>query len=92
LSKPLSREQLMNYARSGAQARIAELRAELEKLETVFGGSVGGARVTRSQSESGARKVKRRRRKMSPEARKKIGDAARKRWAKWRTEKKADKK
>jgi hypothetical protein len=82
----------MDYARSGAQARIAELRAELEKLEALFGSSAGGRRVSRSQAVSGSRKSTRRRRKMSPEARKKIGDAARKRWAKWRTEKKADKK
>lgn len=79
LAKALSREQLMMYARAGAQARIAELRAELASLEGAFRGAErpGGRAGTRVASEV-------RRRKLSAAGRKKIADAAKRRWAQWR--------
>ena len=79
MAKGLSHNELLTYARSGAEKRIQELRAELAKLESAFGGRRG-----RSAAPAGAAPKKR---KMSKEGRKRIADAARKRWAKWRAEK-----
>ena len=78
MAKGLSRQQLLQYARAGAEKRIAELRAELAALEGAFGGR-GKGRTAGRKRKSG----------ISAEGRKKIADAARKRWAKWRAEKKS---
>ena len=81
--KSLSNKELMTYARLGAEARIAELRAELAALEAAFGSGRGRG--------DAAAKAPRKRRKISAAARKRIGEAAKKRWAKWRAEKKSGK-
>jgi len=77
---------LRDLARRGAAAKIAELRAEIAHLERTFlGGSGGQARRGRpaaSASADAAQPVKRKRRKMSAAARKKISDAQKRRWAK----------
>ena len=78
---------LRDLARRGAAAKIAELRAEIAHLERTFLGSSGGqARRGRpaasASSDAGAQPVKRKRRKMSAAARKKISDAQKRRWAK----------
>jgi hypothetical protein len=83
LAKALSRQELLSYARAGAQARIDQLRAELAALEAAFGGR--GRRAAGGKRGGGGGGKKRR---MSAEGRKRIADAARRRWAKWRAENK----
>ena len=87
--KALSRHELMVYAREGAQARIEQLRVELASLEAAFGSGLGRGR----QSDAAAPAVAAPRvgaaphkRKLSAAGRKRIADAAKKRWAKWRSE------
>jgi hypothetical protein len=82
MAKGLSRENLIALAREGAQARMEALRAELASLEALFGGT--GARRGRKPGSRAAAAPKRRRRKMSKEARKRISDAQKKRWAEQR--------
>jgi hypothetical protein len=88
LAKGLSRRELLSFARSGAEQRIQELRAELAKLEAAFGRGRRGSRAigTWPVPEKPAGKP-RKRRKMSAAGRAKIAAAARARWAKWRKEK-----
>jgi len=86
VAKALSRRDLLSYARAGAQARIDELRAELAALESAFG---SGGRSAGKRAAAGGGTGKKRR--MSAEGRKRIADAARKRWAKWRADKKGNK-
>ena len=76
----LSQTRLKEYARMGAQVRIAELRRELAALEAEFGKGSG-----RPKPAGGKRK-------MSAAGRQRIAAAARKRWAKWRAEHKPGKK
>jgi hypothetical protein len=64
--------------------RLAALTAEAGRLRKQIGHSAGKAPA----AGAGAGHVRRAPRKMSPEARKKIADAAKRRWAKWRAEKK----
>ena len=86
MAKALSRQELLSYARAGAQARIDQLRAELAALEAAFGGGRGrSAAAAAGRRTSGGTGKKRR---MSAEGRKRIADAARRRWAKWRADKK----
>lgn len=84
MAKALSRQELLRYARAGAQARIEELRAELASLEAAFGTRGGAGRRGRP---SGGGEAAPRRRKMSAAGRARIAAAAKKRWAKWRKEK-----
>jgi hypothetical protein len=79
----LSRQQLLVYAREGAHTRIVQLRKELAALEAAFGGR---GRVAKPAAAAAPKK-----RRMSAEGRKRIADAARKRWAKWRADKKKEK-
>ncbi len=68
--------------------RLSALTSEAAKLRKRIGQTAGealsaaGAAASRSSGSS-------RKRSMSPEGRKKIADAAKRRWAKWRAEKKA---
>jgi hypothetical protein len=80
----MTREQLFALARLGAEARIAELQAEIEAIQRTFGIAGGGRRGRKTGRAAGARMVKPRRRTMSPEARKKISEAAKRRWAAYR--------
>ena len=82
----LSQQQLMDYARAGAQTRIEQLRAELAALEAAFGRGKGRGRAGRAPAASASAGAAPKR-KLSAAGRKKIADAARKRWAKWRAEK-----
>lgn len=86
MAKGLSRQELLKYARAGAQARIEQLRAELATLEAAFGR--GGTRAigTWPVPEKPARK----RRRMSAAGRARIAAAAKARWAKWRKENRVD--
>lgn len=80
MAKSLTRQELLAYARVGAQARIAELRRELAALEAAFDRKGRGAKAAGDPKSS--------RRKMSAEGRQKISAAAKLRWAKWRANKK----
>lgn len=82
----LSRKELLHYARAGAQARIEQLRAELASLEAAFGKGRG-----RAPGRPAANVVAPAKRKMSAAGRTRIAAAAKKRWAKWRAEKKSGK-
>jgi len=86
VAKALSRQELLGYARAGAQARIDQLRAELAALEAAFGGGRGRSAAGRKAPGGTGKK-----RRMSAEGRKRIADAARRRWAKWRADKKGSK-
>lgn len=83
MAKGMSREDLIALAREGAQARIKELRTELAALENMFG---SGSK--RGRKPGPATAPKRRRRKMSKDARKRISDAQKKRWAKQKADQK----
>jgi hypothetical protein len=74
LAKGLSRQQLLSLARAGAEAKIAELQAQIDAIRRTFGVR-GGAKASATP---------RRRRNMSKEGRAKIAAAAKARWAKWR--------
>jgi hypothetical protein len=65
--------------------RLAALTAEAERLRKQVGHSAGKAPAAGAAAASHARRAAR---KMSPEGRKRIADAAKRRWAKWRAEKK----
>ena len=78
---------MRELARLGAAARIAQLRAEIAQLEKSFPG-IGGGTSRRGRPAAAAETgdaqpaTKRKRRKMSAAARKKISDAQKRRWAK----------
>jgi hypothetical protein len=73
--------------------RLSSLTSEAAKLRKRIGQTAGealsaaGAAANRSSGTSGTSGTSRKRR-MSPEGRKKIADAAKRRWAKWRAENK----
>ena len=66
--------------------RLAGLTAQAAKLRKSAGHAVSEALGSAAPSAKGARKG--RKRKMSAEGRKRIAEAAKRRWAKWRAEKK----
>jgi hypothetical protein len=89
VAKRLSRQELLAFARAGAEARIAKLQAEIDTIERSVGiGVRRRGRPAAATSRGAATAPSRRRRRMSAQARKKIADAAKRRWAKWRAEKK----
>jgi hypothetical protein len=63
--------------------RLAALTSEAAKLRKRIGRTAGEALAAGAAASRSSRK-----RRMSDEGRKKIADAARRRWAKWRAEKK----
>lgn len=70
----------------GAQARLAELNAERQAILRAFPELSRTDRriaATRASSDS-ARPARGRRRKISAEGRKRIAEAAKRRWAEWR--------
>lgn len=72
----------------GAQARLAELNAERQPILKVFPeqsrSNPDGALSTAAPGTESARPPKRPRRKMSAEGRRRIAEAAKRRWAEWR--------
>jgi hypothetical protein len=84
VAKGFSRQELLNLARAGAEARIAQLEAEIAKIRATFGSVANG----RARHEGPTAVAKLRKRRMSAAGRKRIADAARRRWANWRAEKK----
>ncbi len=88
----LLRQELMNLARHGAIARLRELEAEIAAIHSAFPG-LGDARRRgpgrpAATAEGSAPFKRRRRRRMSNEARKRISDMMKKRWAERRKAKK----
>jgi hypothetical protein len=89
-------EDIRRYAVVGAEQRLLEIGREAQEIFRVFPELRGrergfdGLRAGKSEAEataqpSGTRKRRRRRRKMSAEARKRMSDAQKKRWAKKKT-------
>ncbi len=74
----LSRTELLKLARGGAEARVRELRTQLEALYKSFPDLRRGGRV---QKSTGGGKKKSRRRKMSTAARKAVSARMKKYWA-----------
>ncbi len=80
------RADMQALAQLGAQARLAELQQEIDGLRKAFPGLGSDVRRGRGRRPNGHVVAAPRTRNMSAAARKRIGDAARKRWAKWRKE------
>jgi hypothetical protein len=74
----MTRTELVALARNGAAVRLAAIDAEITMLRRTF-----------SETTSGRPTATRRRRTMTPEARKRIATAQKKRWAAWRKEQNA---
>lgn len=88
----LNRQELLRLARYGAETRIAELEAEIARIRATF--KTGGRRGRGDTRAIGTWPVPEKpvgtlgkRRKMSAAGRKRIQEALKKRWAKWRAEK-----
>ena len=86
----MERSELRRLARVGAEARLEALQREIASIHQAFP-DLRQRRSTAAPSPytGGVRKasegaVTRRRPKMSPQARKRIAEAQRKRWAEWR--------
>jgi len=79
----MQKSDLLKLARLGAESRIAELQREIDAIRKRFNLGRGGASARRVRGGQTAGRTSRTRR-MSAEGRKRISDAARKRWAAWR--------
>ena len=85
----LSREQLMNMARHGAAAMIAELKSQIAEIERAFPSVKTGRRATvrtlsgarNSFSVGPARRPRKGRRKMSAAQRRAVSARMKKYWA-----------
>jgi hypothetical protein len=92
----MTKANLHELARRGAAARIKELEAEIASLEELVGGRLITRRDTKptaptatSAAATKSTPQRRRRRKMSAEARKKISEAQKRRWAAQKKEQRA---
>ncbi len=88
----MNQQDLHKFARLGAQARLEALQREMEGLLRQFPGLSSQTRGRRGRAPkgnalAGAVPVKR---NMSAAARKRISDAAKKRWTEWRKKNKRD--
>jgi len=77
----MNRQELLQLARAGAEARIAELQAEIDRIRRQF----PSGRRTPANGAAGTVSPRKRRR-MSAAARKRISDAQKSRWAKQRAQ------
>jgi hypothetical protein len=78
----MERGDLLRFARIGAQARLEALQSEIDKLRRQFPGlTAGRGGQGRGAGASGGAG---RARRMSAAGRKRISDAAKKRWSEWR--------
>jgi hypothetical protein len=84
--------ELIGWALGGLEREIVETRHRLAALTAQAAKlrKSAGHRASQALAEAGAavKSGRRRKRKMSAEGRARIGAAARRRWAKWRAEKK----
>jgi hypothetical protein len=90
----MDRAELLRLARYGAEARIAELQNEIDAIRRRFphlrGGRGRAASSSANQADAGAGETgtpARKPRQMSAAARRRISQAAKLRWRKWRKEK-----
>jgi hypothetical protein len=82
---PKHSSHIFELARKGAEHRLRELKAEIASLKKVFPHLSFGSAVSPAMPDPVEEpRFRRRRRKMSAAARKKISDAQKKRWAKQR--------
>jgi hypothetical protein len=79
MASSLKSEQLRTLARLGARARIEQLQQEIAEIQKAFGPIVSGGRASAQPGRPA-----RQRRRLSADARKRISDAQKKRWAKAR--------
>lgn len=84
--------ELRQFARLGAEARLGELEQERAAIFRAFPSLRGpahaaNAAVFRDADANVERPLRRKRPKMSPEARERIAAAQRKRWAAWKAQK-----
>ena len=89
----MTQEELHRLARLGAETRLGELEREIQSIHGAFPELRRGApaqpsttRLAKNGSATEPAVRKRRRRKMSAEARRRIGEAQRKRWAEWKAQ------
>ena len=84
----MQRAELLRFARLGAQARLEALQREIDALLQQFPGLAKGASASRGRrgrpAEGAAGAAAPKPRRMSAAARKRISDAAKKRWTEWR--------
>ena len=78
----MNQAEIVRLARIGAEARIAQLQGEIEAIRRQFPGS-GGSRG-RGRVAAAGDGVTRKPRQMSAAARRRISQAAKKRWEQWR--------
>ena len=78
----MDKAELIRLARLGAKVRLAELHREVQAIHAAFPGLRSGRKAASVQRSSTS--PTHRRRRMSSEARKRIADAQRKRWAVWK--------
>src|SRR5262245_15982257 len=81
----MNQSELVRLARIGAEARIAQLQAEIEAIRRQFPGSSGAGRGRGRAGQAGGAGP-RKPRQMSAAARRGISQAAKKRWEQWRKE------
>ena len=79
----MNQTELVRLARIGAEARIAQLQAEIEAIRRQFPGSSRAGRAAIPGADGAA---PRKPRQMSAAARRRISQAAKKRWEQWRKE------
>lgn len=77
--KRLQAAALREWARPGAERRVAELRQDLEQIYGIFPELRGGPQAKRHQKVTA--QTRRRRRRMSAEGRAKLRASLKKRWA-----------
>ncbi len=88
----MTRAELLRFARVGAEARLQELQQEVAAIVRAFPHLRAPTPAATSKVSSNGdgnverRGTGRRRRTMSREARERIAEAQRKRWAEWRTQ------
>ncbi len=84
--------EMRNWALIGAEQRLIQLAEEIAAIHNAFPelrqGRKGGIASRANSVTSDAAPTRRRRRKMSAEARKRISEAQKKRWAKQKTDRK----
>jgi hypothetical protein len=79
---------LRKYARAGAEVRLKEIDAERQQIFSAFPELRSGAASTERQPRAAKAGAGRKRRRMSAEARKRISDAQKRRWAAHRAKEK----
>jgi hypothetical protein len=79
---------LRKYARAGAEARLKEIETEREQIFGAFPELRSGAAPSRRGRPASTARPTRKRRRMSAEARKRISDAQKRRWAAHRAKEK----